>query len=105
MIKDRNYASAPFREHNKIQKYASFFPLWPTITNITWVQFICSTYHQVKFKMNYLLHNLKIKLRHPVIYTHIENTVNKENQTHQITKQREMENKHNVYSNSSWKIT
>lgn len=45
--------------------------------------------------MNYLLHNLKIKLRYPVIYTHIETTVNKENQTCQITQKREMENKHN----------
>lgn len=24
MINDRNYASVPFREHKKIQKYASF---------------------------------------------------------------------------------
>lgn len=58
--------------------------------------------------MNYLLHNLKIKLRYPVIYTHIETTVNKENQTCQITQERENGKQTQLYSissNSSWKIT
>jgi len=66
-----------------------FLFLWSAITKITRVQFICSTYHQVIFKINYLLHNLKIKLRHPVIRTHIETTVNEENQICQITQERE----------------
>lgn len=58
--------------------------------------------------MNYLLHNLKIKLRYPVIYTHIETTVNKENQTCQITQERENGKQTQLYSissNSGWKIT
>lgn len=65
-----------------------FLFLWPTITKITRVQFLCSTYHQVIFKMNYLLHNLKIRLSHPAINTHIEMTANTENQTHQIIQER-----------------
>lgn len=74
-----------------------FLFLWPTITKITWVQFLCSAYHQVIFKMNYLLHNLKIRLSHPAINTCIEMTVNTENQICQITQEREkMENKHNI---------
>lgn len=74
-----------------------FLLLRPTITKITRVQFLCSAYHQVIFKMNYLLHNLKIRLSHPAINTRIEMTLITENQTCQITLERKkMENKHNI---------
>lgn len=74
-----------------------FLLLWPTITKITWVQFLCGAYHQVIFRMNYLLHNLKIRLSHPAINTHIEMTLITQNQTCQITPEREkMKNKHNI---------